>query len=342
MTGVKRILIVAPAWVGDMVMSHSLIQHLAKKHPHSLIDVLAPASTLPLAERMAEVNKGILLEAGHGQLLLDYRRHLGNSLSAARYQQAFVLPNSLKSALVPFFAGIETRTGYRGEYRYFLINDMHLLNEKLRPLLIERFVGLAVGPNKPMPDQIAHPEFLIDEANIKSLEKEHGLDRSRPVVGICPGAEYGNAKKWPEAYYAELAKDAITKGYQIWVFGSNKDSAAGERIKNGVADDNCIDLSGKTRLLDAVDLLSLCQLVVTNDSGLMHVACAVGTRTIAIYGSSSPQFTPPLSKEAEIVSLNLSCSPCFKRECPLGHTNCLNQLLPERVCRMIAKPAVSP
>lgn len=331
-----KILVVAPAWVGDMVMSLSLIEYLKSKNPDSIIDVLAPASTFPLIARMPGVNEGILLEAGHGELLLDYRQQLGKHLSKRKYDQAYVLPNSLKSALVPFFANIDIRTGYRGEFRFFLINDMHLLNKRLRPLLVERFVGLATGPNKPLPKPIPSPRLQVDQVNKKRILQELDLEIEPPVFAICPGAEYGNAKKWPEDYYSKLALEAISLGYQVWIFGSGKDKNTGSSIKMQIGSDSCVDLTGRTSLLDVVDLLSLCQIAVTNDSGLMHISCALGVETIAIYGSTTTEFTPPLSSNAKTVSLKLSCSPCFKRDCPLGHTNCLTQLTPEIVLEKIS------
>lgn len=333
--GDVKILIVAPAWVGDMVMSLSLIRTLKSKNPDVVIDVLAPPSTFPLIARMPGVNEGIMLKAGHGELLLDYRQRLGRRLSKKNYHQAFVLPNSLKSALVPFFANIESRTGYRGEYRFFLINDMHLLNKKLRPLMIERFVGLAIGPNKPLPDPIPFPRLEVDKDNQIRLLHELNLESETPVLAICPGAEYGSAKKWPEDYYSKLSNEAISLGYQVWIFGSDKDEETGSNIKKQVKVDGCVDLTGRTSLLDAVDLLSLCKIAVTNDSGLMHIACALDVETIAIYGSTTPEFTPPLSSKAKTISLELSCSPCFKRDCPLGHSNCLKQLTPEIVLKNI-------
>jgi len=330
----SRILVVAPSWVGDMVMSHTMIRLLSEKNPRVVIDVLAPASTLPLASRMKEVHQKFLMETGHGELLFDYRWKMGQRLAREKYSQAIVLPNSLKSALIPFFAGIENRTGYRGEYRYFLINDMRMLNKTIRPLMIQRFAGLALREGKELPDELPFPKLSIDDDNRDRLVRELGLQKSlsegKPI-GICPGAEYGPAKKWPETHYASLIRKLTDKGNQVWILGSKRDVETGRVISQMAGDKRCHDLTGKTGLLDVVDLISLCNTIVTNDSGLMHIACALDVKTIAVYGSTTPGFTPPLSKKASVVSLNLSCSPCFKRECPLGHTNCLNQLQPDLV-----------
>lgn len=318
-----------------MVMSHSLVRFLKEKNHDTQIDVLAPPSTLPLVSRMPGVNSGIKIEAGHGQLLLEYRYNLGKALKKARYDQAIILPNSLKSALVPFFADIDTRTGYRGEYRYYLVNDMRLQSRRRKRLMVEQFVQLAVDAGKKLPKEIPKPQLTVDSDSLDGVRerlnlKADGSDNSS-LIAICPGAEYGPAKKWPDEHFATLIKHLVSAGKHVWIIGGEKDKESGQNISSLVRSDACVDLTGQTSLLEAVDLLSLCESVVTNDSGLMHVACALDVKTVVIYGSTTPAFTPPLSDTAQVISLNLSCSPCFKRRCPLGHTNCLNQLLPDRV-----------
>lgn len=321
-----RVLVVAPAWVGDMIMSQVIYSALREADEDMLLDVLAPKATLPLVKRMPEVSRGILIDQAHGQLGFGYRRRLGRTLAANQYDQAIVTPNSLKSSLVPFFAGIPRRTGFLGEYRYFLLNDIRLLDKKRLPLMTDRFMALV---DRPGTERVA-PRLTVDEDNQVSFLAEHRLSLESPVVGFCPGAEFGDAKKWPESHYAALARTLIAEGNQVWIFGSPADSETGDKIAND-AGEGCINLAGKTSLLDAIDLIAACRAVVTNDSGLMHVAAAVGTRVVAVYGSTSPGFTPPLTDDAAIVSLGLSCSPCFKRDCPLGHKNCLNQLDAETV-----------
>jgi heptosyltransferase-2 len=317
----ERILIVGPAWVGDMVMAQSLFMTLQQRQPAVIIDVLAPAWSLPLLSRMPQVNDAIALPAGHGQLALATRFRLGRQLRHKGYTQAIVIPRSFKAALVPFFAGIPLRTGYRGEMRYGVINDMRVLNKEVLTQTVQRQVALGLPKTAEQPPAIPYPQLQIDEHNQKHLLGELGLQLDKPIIGLMPGAEYGPAKQWPVAYYQDLAGKLITKGYQVWVFGSEKEQVIGEQIRQ--AGKGVVNLCGKTRLEDVVDLIALCDSVVSNDSGLMHVACATGRRVIAIYGSSSPSYTPPLSKNAEIIYRYLECSPCFKRVCPLGHTNCL-------------------
>lgn len=337
------ILIVGPAWVGDMIMAQSLFKLLHARWPERDIDVLAPAATVALVSRMPEVSMGILLDQRHGQFGLGYRKRLGSRLKERHYRQAFVLPNSLKSALVPFFADVEIRTGFRGEYRYALLNDMRMLNEKKLPRMVDRFLALGVGVADPLPEA-EFPALMVDEDNLGALAEKFDIDVKGPVLGICPGAEFGDAKRWPEAHFAALCEYAATRGMQAWIFGGRNDCVIGERIVSGLSADaraKTTNLTGQTSLLDAIDLLSACALVVSNDSGLMHVAAAVDVPVVVLYGSTSPAFTPPLSHRAEILSENLSCSPCFKRTCPLRHKNCLNRLLPSRVETIVDRYAVS-
>lgn len=325
----ERILVVGPSWVGDMVMSQVLYKILRRRWPNCEIDVLAPPAALPVVARMAEVNRGIRFDLAHGEMGLGKRFAFGEALKKNEYTRAIVLPNSLKSALVPFAAEIPIRTGFRGEYRYFLINDMRLMSKRRLPRMIDRFAVLGTK-NGQIPDEMPSPLLMIDQDNLQRVMAENRLSKELPILGICPGAEFGDAKKWPERHYAALARRAIGQGYQVWIFGGASDEATANTIQ-AQAGDGCFSLAGKTTLLDAIDLLSLCRQVVSNDSGLMHIAAAVGVHTSVIYGSTSPEFTPPLTETLDIVSLNLSCSPCFKRVCPLGHKDCLNQLDAERI-----------
>ena len=337
------ILVVGPSWIGDMVMAQTLFTVLREQHPDVEIDVIAPPATLPLVSRMREVNRGIRFEMFHGQLGLGKRRALGRALRKNRYRQAIILSNSWKSAFLPIHAGIPRRTGFRGEYRYFLLNDIRLLNKSLMPRLIDRFASLGVE-NGQTPPELKYPQLIVDESNQQRLLEKFSLGMHRPTLGICPGAEFGDSKKWPERHYAELADNAIKMGMQVWIFGGPKDQTTTRQIRSLVSpvnSEHCTDLAGKTSLLDVIDLLDLCRLVVSNDSGLMHVAAAVGSATAVIYGSTSPTFTPPLTEKLEILSLDLSCSPCFKRTCPLKHKNCLNELLPERLIPVIEKHSLA-
>lgn len=335
-----RALIVAPSWIGDTIMAQPLFARLQAMHPDLQLDALAPRWVAPVLQRMAEIGEVIDSPFGHGQLSLKARWRLARELAARRYDAVYVLPNSLKSVLVPFLAGIPRRIGFTGESRYGLINVRHTLDKTALPLMVERFAQLAETPGAPLPRPIAFPKIRSGAVEQQQTLSELGLERPARVVAFCPGAEYGPAKRWPAEHFAELAKNLADEGFAIWLFGSPKDHAVAEEISR-LAPGRCRNLCGTTSLAQAVDLLALAELVVCNDSGLMHVAAALDRPLVTLYGSSSPGFTPPLSDQADILSLNLDCSPCFKRECPLGHLNCLKQLTPDRVlaaCRKRISP----
>jgi len=333
----NNILIIGPAWVGDMVMAQVLFRLLKQNHPDGVIDVLAPAWSAPLLARMPEVRASFDLPLKHGEFGFSVRRNLGHSLRG-KYQQAILLPNSWKSALVPFFANIPQRTGWRGEMRYGLLNDVRLLDKEKHPLMIERFAALAFAKKTALPAQLPYPQLSInDDERQKTLQK-YALDLQKSVLALCPGAEFGPAKRWPEKHYAAVASERIAAGEQVWIFGSQNDVAVADSIRAALPENQrkyCINLAGKTALAEAIDLLSCANAVVSNDSGLMHIAAALQRPLVAVYGSSSPQFTPPLSPVVEIVRLGIECSPCFQRECPLGHLQCLHNLPPQRVLRAL-------
>lgn len=330
------VLVVGPSWVGDMVMAQSLFMRIRERRPGVPIDVLAPGWSLPLIARMPEVRKGIEMPLGHGQFGFGARRALGRSLRAQRYAQAIVLPGSWKSALAPFFAGIPRRTGFRGELRYGLLNDIRPLDKKVLATTVQRFVALAEESNGDSPDagtvpiaSVPTPKLVADAALGAQWVHKLGLDDAR-AIGLMPGAEYGPAKQWPAEYYGELAQLLAAAGAQPWIFGSAKEVELGERIR-AVSGGAALNLCGKTQLVDVVDLAARCRAVVTNDSGLMHVAAAAGVPVVALYGSSTPDFTPPLTPRRHVHYLRLSCSPCFERTCPLTHYNCLRHITPAAV-----------
>ncbi|MEK7206536.1 MAG: lipopolysaccharide heptosyltransferase II [Pseudomonadota bacterium] len=323
-------LIVGPAWVGDMVLAQSLFKLLKRQHPDARLDVLAPAWTHPLLARMPEVNEAIEAPFAHGRLDLGARRRIGRTLRARHYDRAIVLPNSLKSAIVPFVARARVRTGFLGELRYGLLNDARRLDKKKLPRTIDRFVALALAPGEAL-QAIPNPRLVADAANARAALARLGRELPQaPVLGLCPGAEYGPAKRWPAEYFAEVAKTKLAEGWEVWLFGSDKDVPVTNEIQ-ALTQGRCLDLGGKTTLAEVIDLMSLTRAVVSNDSGLMHVAAALDRSVIALYGSSDPHHTPPMSAKAQVLYLALSCSPCFKRECPLKHLKCLRDLAPDQV-----------
>ena len=324
-----RILVIGPSWVGDMMMAQSLFLLLKRNNPACRIDVLAPGWSLPLLAHMPEVSEAIPSPFQHGEAGLRKRYLLGKSLRDRHYDQAIILPNSMKSALVPYWARIPLRTGFVGEIRYGLVNDTRKLNKDILPRTVMRFTSLGLPAGQPLPDNIPLPRLATNAPEISaSLNKLNLAIADAPVLALCPGAEFGPAKQWPARHLAALANTRLDQGWQVWLLGSDNDVEICTSI-NSSTKGRCKNLAGKTELGQVIDLMSQATAIVSNDSGLMHIAAALDKPLVAIYGSSDPGFTPPLSDRVKILSLHLSCSPCFKRTCPLGHLDCLNKLEPE-------------
>ncbi|HCD1614927.1 ADP-heptose--LPS heptosyltransferase RfaF [Serratia marcescens] len=334
-----KILVIGPSWVGDMMMSQSLYRTLKAEYPSAEIDVMAPAWCRPLLARMPEVNQALAMPLGHGALGLGERRRLGRALRANRYDRAYVLPNSFKSALVPFFADIPQRTGWRGEMRYGLLNDVRVLDKTAFPLMVQRYVALAYDKGRiqradDLPQPLLWPRLQVSDEEIADTTAAFNLTDSRPIVGFCPGAEFGPAKRWPHYHYAALAQRLIESGYQIALFGSAKDHEAGEQIRAALQEDArdfCLNLAGKTQLEQAVILIAACRAVVSNDSGLMHVAAALNKPLIALYGPSSPDFTPPLSDKARVIRLISGYHKVRKGDAEQGYHQSLIDIQPQQV-----------
>ena len=351
----NAILVIGPGWVGDMVMAQSLFKALKRDLPSRTIDVITPVWGQALLERMPEVRDAIPLSVAHGELGMSTRWRLGRSLRGKGYSQAIVLPRSAKAALIPWLAGIPHRTGYLGEYRYGLLNDIRPLDRERHYRTVDRFVALSSS----MPSEskngtknsgtatnrihILKPtltsSFEQQLATKQYLELNQGGGAARmesgtgTILTLCPGAEYGPAKRWPVEYFARLARAYLERGWSVWLLGSDKDAGITQEIAGQAS--GVVDLAGRTTLTQAIDLLAASTVVVSNDSGLMHIAAATSTPLVALYGSSDPQYTPPLSEKAEIIYRGLKCSPCFARDCPLGHLNCLRGITPQGVSEAV-------
>lgn len=322
------ILVVGPSWVGDMVMASSLVAELRRLHPGRPIDVLAPPASLPIATLIEGVRDAIPSQFGHGELGIAGRWKLGRSLRGRGYGTAIILPRAFKAAVAPFAAGIPDRIGYAAEGRSILLTDARPDSERKTARTIDRFVALAGqrGARAPSP----RPMLKVPGIDVAEVERKLGLAAGAPVIALAPGAEYGPAKRWPAEKFAALARIAVSAGYAVRLFGGPKDREITAEIaaKAGVAVD---DLAGRTSLVEAAALLAAAELVVSNDSGLMHVAGALDRPLVVLYGSSSEKMTPPTAPRAEIVSLELSCRPCFQRTCPLGTLACLEGIQPDVV-----------
>jgi len=325
MAGPGRILVVGPAWVGDMVMAESLFVMVKRRHPGARLEVLAPRWTLPLLKFMPEVDEAIALPFGHGELNLAGRRRLGLSLADRRYDFALVLPGSFKSALVPYWAGATERRGYGGLLRRLLLTDVR--TKQALPQ-VESFAALLETAG-----EVPRPRLTVPPDAIDKALSDLGFSRpSAPLLAVAPGAEYGPAKRWPARHFAALAKAKLAEGWDVWLFGSAGDREAAAAIPGSV------DLVGRTSLGQAVALLSLADAVVSNDSGLMHVAAALDRPQVALFGPSDPTRTGPRNPAARVLRLGLDCSPCNKRVCPLGHHRCLEELSPEQALAALPPP----
>jgi heptosyltransferase-2 len=324
----ERTLIVAPSWVGDAILSEPLVALLREPLEPAIVDVLVPSWCAPVYARMRGVREIIESPFAHRELKLAARRALGQRLRERGYARAFVLPNSFKSALVPWFARIPRRIGYVGEGRRVLLTDARKLDRRALPRLVDRFVTLAavasqIGPTAPSP--VLVPDLANGAAAMRSL----GLATHKPVAVFCPGAEYGPAKRWPTEHFIALARRLLASGYAIWLIGSPNDQSSADPIAAAVPEVR--NACGRTDLGTAIDLLAQASVVISNDSGLMHAAAAVGRPLVALFGSSSPTYTPPLSPAASVARIDIACSPCFQRECPLGHFKCMRELEPDVV-----------
>ncbi|MEY4149335.1 MAG: ADP-heptose:LPS heptosyltransferase [Pseudomonadota bacterium] len=313
----KKILIIGPSWLGDMVIAQKLFKVIKDIYPDSELHVASPAWTIPLVTRMPEVDKSISLPFSHGELNILKRYQIAKVLKLEGYSQAIVLPNSFKSALIPFFAGISKRTGFLGEVRFALINDRIKKDPSLYRT-VDQFLALAP---KSKSTKVSLSTYLISKPSQGKKLLPGKLSGSDKVLGIAPGAEYGESKRWPIEYFADVANEAIQKGWVVISLGSTHDQDLGKTLDR-LTKNKVINLIGN-------------QTFLSNDSGLMHVAASLNIKQVAIFGSSDPKKTPPLSRHAKLAYLDLSCSPCFERICPLQHTNCLKNIKPSEIIKKL-------
>ena len=295
-------------------MAQPLLARLREKLAGARIDVLAPPWVAPVVRRMPEVREVIEAAFEHGKLQLRGRWKLGRTLAKRGYDQAIVLPNTWKAALVPFFADIPLRSGYVGESRYGLLN---LLYRKEQQGMPAHYAALAESPGNDPKPPLPAPRLLVSAHDLRKAQEKFGV--APPYAVLCPGAEYGSAKRWP--YFKELSSALPVEKV---ILGAPRDADAGRELEGR-------NLIGKTTLEEALALLAGAAYVVTNDSGLMHAAAALGRPQVALFGSSSPEHTPPLSEAARVLWLRIECSPCFERECPLGHFRCMRELTVDKV-----------
>lgn len=327
-----RTLVISPNWIGDAVMAQPLLRRLRERHPDRPIDVLAPTWVAPVWQAMVEVDTVIESPFKHGSLQWKERKAFAKMLKERGYLDSYVLPNTLKFALIPWLAGIKRRVGYKGEMRYGLVNVMHHDDKAAPRPMAQFYAALAGEPVRRLarPDKLPEPKMAVAPDQAIAAIARLALPAGT-YVAFAPGAEFGPAKRWPAPYFAELARTirANRPDAQILLLGSPKDRAVCDEITAIVPEAH--NLAGSTSLSEAIALISRAAVVVTNDSGLMHIGAALGRPVVAIYGPTDPRHTPPHSELAKVLWLHLACSPCQQRECPLGHQNCMKQILPADV-----------
>jgi heptosyltransferase-2 len=325
-------LLIAPQWIGDAVMTEPLLRVLAQRGER--LSVAAMPWVAPIYRAMPHVTEVIELPFPRGGLHWGARRNLASQWRG-RFERAYVGPNSWKSALLPWMAGIPVRVGYHGEARLGLLNQRLPNPEKNhRGAMVAHYLALA----QMQADNSMQPKLDLSLDLLKATLLNFDLKLGAYAV-FAPGAEYGPAKRWPSAYFAELG---LRTGLPVVLLGSAKEAALCDEIAQSIHQERpktARNLAGKTDLSQAMALIASSQAMLSNDSGLMHVAAAMGVPQVAVFGSSSPLHTPPLSDKAVVLWLKneasyqppLDCAPCFQRTCPLGHLRCLNDLTPERV-----------
>ena len=330
----KKILIISPSWLGDLIMSQSLYKTLKERDPGARLTIYAPKFLHPIIQRIPEIDEIMENPFGHGELRLKDRFLEGRKLAVMGFDEAYILANSIKSALVPFFAKIRKRTAFRGESRYVLINDMRT-NKQDFPMMVQRYVALAytkeeVRTGEDLKGKIPFPSLVCRKD--EKLAERFGLDGAKSYLALGPGANYGPAKLWPVEYFARVSDFWISNGGEVIACGSAKDGniVADIRAKLKADPARFHDCSGKTNLLEALDLLAFCRAAVCNDSGLMHTVAACGIPQVTIFGSTSTKYTPPLSDKALMLESDEPCHPCFERTCKYGTYACLKGILPER------------
>ncbi len=318
-----RVLVVAQAWVGDLVLSQILYVLLKRRRPDFSIDVVAPSWAAALLARMPQVARHIALDVRRGQLGL-WRRWAAARRLDAEYRRAIVIPRSAKAAALPWVAGIRKRVGFGPGTRAGLIND-----PRPRPPDARTRMARLASRQIIDPAFLPRPKLAINPEEAASVPREWKIDPGEPMVGLMPGAAYGPAKEWGAKSFARLAAMLAARGRRVCVIGAPGDRPLGETIVRA-APRHAINLCGETSLEQAILLISRLTVAVCNDSGLMHVAAAVDTPVVGIYGPTSPDTHPPLTDARRILSVEVPCSPCHRRACPYQSHACMARITPER------------
>ncbi|WP_449369681.1 lipopolysaccharide heptosyltransferase II [Thiomonas sp.] len=351
-----RVLLIAPQWIGDAVMAQPLVALLAGRGEQ--VSALGLPSVAPVLRAMPGVGEVIEAPFAHGRLDLGLRWRIAAELRDQGFERAYILGNNVKARLVPWLARIPRRIGHSGEARGLLLTDrieagvparareasepmalspvscrVPRIGQESRADMRQYYAALAQLDGSINGPALPEPTLLVPAAEAEAMRSRFGLPPR--WIALCPGAEYGPAKQWPVAHYAALSAQAQNAGYAVAILGAPRDEAAGAEI--ALRAPGSVNLCGATRLGEAIALLASCAGAVSNDSGLMHVAAALGRPTVGVYGSTDPRHTPPAAHRSATLWLQLDCSPCFQRTCPLGHLNCLNRITPDTVWNALTR-----
>jgi lipopolysaccharide heptosyltransferase II len=336
------ILIVPYMWIGDFVRCHSVVTLLRQRFPNRPVDLLATTLCAPLADYMPGVRQSIVADLPRGRLALAQQWALAARFKHESYGMALIMPRTWKAALAPFLAGIPQRVGFAGEVRFALINDVRFGERKL-PRMVDRCAMLALPRGAVQPPEWPMPKLEAPASEIAAWRIRHGLTDDRPIVALAPGA-VGPSKRWPAAAYAALARQLTADGFAVWILGGPDEKSLAAEIAGGT---NARDLTGKD-LRDAILALGAASVAISNDSGLLHVAAALGTPSIGIFGPTSPWHWAPLNPLAAVIETKseLPCRPCHKPVCRLVHHRCMRDINPDEVLattrNALAKAAARP
>ena len=322
------ILIVPYMWIGDFVRCHSVVKLLKSRFPDRPVDMLATTLCAPLADYMPGLRRAVVANLPRSRLAFATQFALAKRLQPERYGAALVMPRTWKAALMPFLAGIPRRTGFVGEARFLLLNDLRF-GERSLPRMVDRCAALALPAGAALPPTWPLPELKVSAAEVKSWRQKRGLAADdRAVVALAPGA-VGQSKRWPSAAYGTVARRLIAEGFAVWVLGGPDEKPLAAEI---VADTPARDLTGHD-LRDAILALATAAAAVSNDSGLLHVAAALGTPSVGIFGPTSPWHWAPLNPLAATIqaTTDLPCRPCHKPVCRLTHHRCMRDIAAEDV-----------
>ena len=291
-------LIVPYVWIGDFVRVHSVVRLLREQAPERPVDMVSSALCAPLADYMPGLRRAIVVDMPRRRLGVAQQRELADKLRTEHYAQSLVMSRKWKAALAPWLAGIPVRTGFAGEGRFGLINDMRW-GERALPRMIDQMGALALPNGGALPADWPLPELRVPGDDVERWRAQRGIGaEARPIVTLSPGA-VGAGKAWPVAHYAELARALTKDGASVWVLGGPSEAAAAQQIAEA-GGARVRDLTGND-LRNAILALAAADVSVTNDSGLMHISAAIGTPTVAIFGPTSPWHWKPLNPVAAIL-----------------------------------------